>query len=157
MSKIKKIVFGNDHAGVEMKFKLIEHFKDKYIILNKGTDELTSVDYSDYARLMTSDIINGNGEVAGIAICGTGIGISIALNKFKNILCANIVLPEVAALAREHNNCNVIALSARYVDLQTNIKIVENYLNAKYDSRHNKRIEKIRDIENKELTIIKNA
>ena len=157
MSKIKKIIFANDHAGTELKFKLIEHFKKKYEIINHGTNEITPVDYPDYARLMVNDILDGGENVIGIAICGTGVGMSIALNKFKNILCGNIFLSETAALAREHDNCNVIALSARFVSVEENIKIVENYLNAVFEIRHDRRIKKIHEIENENYISIKNA
>lgn len=149
MLKINKLVFTNDHAAIEMKNKLLEHFKDKYEVIDYGINQDISVDYPDYAASIVTDVLNNNGSTLGIAICGTGIGMSISLNKFKGIRCANITDPRIAQLAKEHNNCNAIALSARFIDVDTNIQIINNFLNSNYDSRHDKRLNKIILIENK--------
>lgn len=144
--KINKLCFTNDHAGVDMKQKLISYFKDKYEIIDFGTNSNESVDYPDFAK-KPIEFIRKNNDCLIIAICGTGIGMCLALNKYNNIRCANITNYNLASLAKEHNNCNAISLSSRFVSVDDNIKIIENFLNSKYDSRHERRIEKLLDIE----------
>lgn len=144
----KTIYIGNDHAAVEMKNSICEHLKSLNInYVNMGTDTNESVDYPDYAFKTCQEVIKNDG--IGILICGTGFGMSICANKVKGIRAVCVYKPETAALGVEHNNANVLCMSARFNDLATNIKIVDNFLNAHFlGERHLKRVNKIIDYEN---------
>lgn len=143
-----RIAIAGDHADVEMKDNLAQFVEDMgYEVLNLGTHGTDRVDYPDYARKVCESIKNGESDL-GILVCGTGIGMCIAANKFASIRAANVTLPQVAPLARQHNNANVLTLSARFVDEQTNKQIIKEFLGAKFEGgRHAERLEKIEAIE----------
>lgn len=143
-----RIAVAGDHADVEMKDNLAQFVEDMgYEVLNLGTHGIDRVDYPDYARKVCESIKNGESDL-GILVCGTGIGMCIAANKFASIRAANVTLPQVAPLARQHNNANVLTLSARFVDEQTNKQIIKEFLGAKFEGRrHAERLEKIEAIE----------
>ncbi|WP_412031995.1 RpiB/LacA/LacB family sugar-phosphate isomerase [Malacoplasma muris] len=148
-SKIN-VYIGSDHAGYDMKQKIISDPRLSFInFIDVGTNSNDSVDYPDYAEILANNVLKNNGY--GVAICGTGIGISIALNKVKGIYTAVINDPEIAKLAREHNNLNVVSLSGRFSTADNNIKIIENFFKENFsnDPRHLKRLNKIKDIEKK--------
>ena len=136
-----KIGICNDHRGVNKKNRIIE-LLNNHEIVNFGTDSEESVDFPDYAFKM-GDAIN-NGEVdLGIAICGTGIGMSIALNKMKGIYCAKVSNPSEATLCKAHNNANCIAISEEMSD-EILEEVLNNFISTpfsnvnKYVSRNNK-------------------
>lgn len=149
----KIVVFiGSDHGGYKMKQDIQNDPELKKMIdfHDVGTHSEESVDYPDYAEKIADAVLKNKGSY-GIGICGTGIGICIALNKFKGIYAANINKIEEAKLAKEHNNANVITLSGRFTSLSDNIELIKTFLNDKFESgRHMQRIEKIKEIENKQ-------
>lgn len=143
-----KIYIGSDHAGVELKRQIIEHFKNQYEFIDEGPFSNDSVDYPDFAFKVATQVVKNN--AIGILICGTGFGMCIAANKVKGIRAVDIVREDMANLAKEHNNANIITISARFVDFEQNIKIIDNFLNAKFGGeRHQKRLDKISQYENK--------
>lgn len=143
-----KIYIGSDHAGVELKRQIIEHFKNQYEFIDEGPFTNDSVDYPDFAFKVATQVVKNN--AIGILICGTGFGMCIAANKVKGIRAVDIVREDMANLAKEHNNANIITISARFVDFEQNIKIIDNFLNAKFGGeRHQKRLDKISQYENK--------
>lgn len=149
-----RIGFASDHRGFELKEKLIKYFKtDKKIldITDCGTYSVESCDYPDYANELGKEI-QSNGIDFGIAICGSGIGISIALNKMKGVYCAKVNNALEAKWTRLDNNTNVVSFSGD-TDIEEAKKIVENFIYTDFSNieRHKKRIEKIKKIEEKEL------
>ena len=139
-----KIVIGNDHAGTALKKKLIRHFRKKGVsFLNVGTDTEDSTDYPDYIHPLAEAIENGEAEL-GIAICGSGNGVAMTANKHEKIRAAVCWTEELAALAREHNNANVIAIPARFVSEEAALSMVDIFLNTKFaGGRHARRVDKI--------------
>lgn len=147
MKNNKVIYIGNDHAATQMKFEICKWLEKQGIkFVNLGTDKNESVDYPDYAFAVCKEVIKNNG--IGILICGTGFGMTIAANKVNGIRAVNVYKPETAALGREHNNANVLCLSARFNDLDTNLEIIKRFLEADFlGDRHQKRVQKIIDFE----------
>ena len=145
---MKKIGFGSDHGGFELKNAVMEHLKNAgYELKDYGTYTKDSVDYPDFAQKVADAVISGDVD-CGIVFCGTGIGISIAANKVKGIRCANISDTYSAAKCVEHNNCNMIALGGRTVGVEIALTIVDTYLTAKFEGgRHKVRVDKIMAIE----------
>lgn len=147
MSSINKIYIASDHAGFEMKNKIIEKLASEYEFVDLGTNSNESVDYPTYAFNLCKEVLKTNS--VGILVCGTGFGMAIAANKVKGIRATNIIDPKMASLAKEHNNCNVITLSGRFNTLENNIDIIHNFMNATFDGnsdvgkRHQRRIDLI--------------
>jgi ribose 5-phosphate isomerase B len=142
------IYIASDHSGIKMKSDIIQHFANKFNIVDLGPFTNDSVDYPDYAYKTAQEVIKN--KSIGILICGTGFGMVIASNKVKGIRATNIVRSDMASLAKQHNNANIITLSARFVSLEENIKIIDNFINATFDGeRHQKRIDKITNYENR--------
>lgn len=140
----------NDHRGLKLKQKLTNYLEKKgYNVIDFGTDTIDSVDYPDYAFKLC-DSINEENIDLGIAICGTGIGMSIACNKVKGIRCAKVSNSKEAILARKHNNANIIALSSDTSIMETK-DIIDEFLNTNFseDERHINRIKKMTDYEDK--------
>lgn len=143
-----KIYIGSDHAGIDLKSKIIDHFKNQYDFIDEGPFTSDSVDYPDFAFKVANKVIENN--AIGILICGTGFGMCIAANKVKGIRATTIVRSDMASLAKEHNNANIITISARFVDIDENIRIINNFLTATFGGeRHQKRLDKISQYENK--------
>lgn len=141
---MKKIAFASDHAGYDLK-KRIETFVSElgYEYVDFGTDSEESCDYPDFAHLAASAIEKGECDF-GIAMCGSGNGIQMTLNKHQQVRAALCWQPEIAALAKQHNNANVLVLPARFIDEQTAFEIVKAYLDAEFEGgRHQRRIDKI--------------
>lgn len=137
------ILIASDHAGFKLKEGLIEYFKEQNISFKDlGTNNLDSVDYPDYGIKLGKEFIKGGYEM-GIVICGTGIGISIAANKVKGIRAALVYNEETASLAKIHNNANVLAMGGRTTKLEDAIKYLEAFRSAKFEQRHQNRIDKI--------------
>ena len=149
MSEVKVIGIGNDHAAVEMKNKIKEFLEEKgYQVINYGTDSDESCDYPEYGEKVGRAVAEGKVD-AGVLICGTGIGISIAANKVKGVRAAVVSEPVSARLTKEHNNANIIAFGARIVGIEMAKEIVSAWLNAEYigSGRHERRVDMIRKIE----------
>ncbi|MEC8605702.1 MAG: ribose 5-phosphate isomerase B [Bacteroidota bacterium] len=137
-----KIAIASDHAGYELKRQLKEFFV-KISFIDVGTFSKESVDYPDYAHKAIEQYNQGNCEKV-ILICGSGNGIQMTANKYKNIRCGLCWDPEIAQLARSHNNVNVIAMPARYISFNTAKEIVQTFLETPFEGgRHQKRIDKI--------------
>ena len=143
-----KIALASDHRGYKLKQELIEYLKTKYEIIDLGTNSEESTDFPKYGILLGESIQKKEADL-GIAICGTGIGISIAANKVKGIMCAKINNEEEAQLAKEHNNANVIALSGK-LDPNKAINMVETFLKSKpnKEEKYQRRINQILNYEN---------
>lgn len=149
-----RVAIASDHAGFYLKQAIIEHFvnssDNKVIFENLGTDNANeSVDYPDYANKLCYELLgqskNNKSYDFGILICGSGIGISIAANRHKNIRAALVYNKEVARLAKEHNKANVLCFGARFLSIDEVILCINEYISAKFDStgRHQKRIDKL--------------
>lgn len=145
--KDKKIAIACDHAGFELKQKVIEYLiENDYIVKDYGTNSPDSVDYPDMVHPLGRDINNGVFE-RGIVICGTGNGVQMTVNKYPNVRCALCWIPEIAELARQHNNANILAMPARFISAEIALQIVEKYLNTAFEGgRHERRVEKINKI-----------
>ena len=139
-----KIGIACDHAGYEMKEFLVGYLGALgYDVYDFGTDSEQSVDYADYAHPLAFAIENGE-LPRGIAICGSGNGISITLNKHQEIRDALCWTPEIGELARQHNDANVCTLPARFIDNATATAIVDKFIATEFEGgRHQQRIEKI--------------
>ncbi|GAB4201423.1 MAG: ribose 5-phosphate isomerase B [Bacteroidia bacterium] len=139
-----KISIGSDHAGFDLKEKLKEYLMSKNItVIDKGTYSADSVDYPDYGHAVAQSVLNKECDL-GIAICGSGNGINMAVNKHKGIRGALCWNEEIARLAKQHNNANVLSLPSRFIDETTAQKIVDAFISAEFEGgRHQKRIEKI--------------
>ncbi len=138
-----KIAIAADHAGYEYKEILKKHLEKQYEIQDFGTYSTDSVDYPDFVHPAASSVENGENEF-GILICGSGEGVSITANKHQKIRCALCWMPEIAALARQHNDANMIALPARFIAKELAIEIVEQFLTTSFEGgRHQNRVDKI--------------
>lgn len=146
MKALNELVIGicNDHAGVEVKNYIIEQLGNKVqAFRNFGTNTTDSCDYPDFAHPMAQSIENGECDL-GIAICGTGNGISMTCNKHQNIRAALSWEVEIAKLGRQHNNANVVGIPARFISKEKALEIVEAFLTTDFEGgRHERRIAKI--------------
>lgn len=138
------IVIASDHAGYLLKNKVVEFVKSlKHSIEDLGPFSEESVDYPDYAHPLAEAIELGKYDV-GIAICGSGNGINITVNKHQGIRAALCWSEELAALARQHNNANVLSLPARFINSEQALKIVKVFIEEKFEGgRHERRVSKI--------------
>jgi len=139
-----KIAIAADHGGFEMKQALIEYFSAKGLILQDlGTDSTASTDYPDFGDKMARHILSGQADL-GILICGTGIGISISANRYRGIRAALLYSDQVAELAKQHNNANIIVFGGRTMSVEDAVKRSEIFLNAVYEGgRHQRRLDKL--------------
>ena len=136
------IFIASDHAGFDLKKQIINSMKSNFIDL--GVDNKDNVNYPDYAKKLVSKI-NSTKKSKGILICGSGIGMSIAANRDKNIRAGLAFKSEIAKLMREHNDANVLILPGRFMDIQEAIKCVDKFLNTNFESgRHLNRINKLK-------------
>lgn len=139
-----KVAFASDHAGYDLKLFLEKIMEERgYEVVDFGTDSSESCDYPDFAHPAAEAVESGE-YAFGIAMCGSGNGIQMTLNKHQGIRAALCWLPEIAALAKQHNNANILVLPARYVSHDEAIAILDAYLDAKFEGgRHQRRIDKI--------------
>lgn len=139
-----KIAIGNDHAGTSYKLEIVKYLQSKDIkVTNFGTDCDDSVDYPDFVHPVAEMVSKGTVDF-GIIICGSGNGASMTANKHKEIRSALCWTKEIVALARQHNNANILGLPARFISLPQAIEMVETFLNTSFDGgRHQNRIDKI--------------
>lgn len=145
-----KIGITNDHAATALKKDLLEYLTNKgYEVINYGTNDDNSCDYPLMGNALCDGFKN-DGIEKGIAICGTGIGISIACNKHKGIRAACCSEVESAKLSREHNDANVICFGARIIDLETAKQIVDAFLTTPFSNgeRHIRRVQELTDLDN---------
>ncbi len=145
-----KIAIGSDHGGYELKQALIPYLQARDIeVSDAGTHSLESVDYPEFGEAVA--LLVAHGEVdAGIVICGTGIGISISANKVTGIRAALVTTPQMAELAKQHNNANILALGGRVLSAEIAEACVTAWLGAEYEGgRHQRRLDQISDIEKK--------
>ena len=142
------IAMAADHGGYELKNILIDYLEEKgHSIINLGTDTPDSVDYPDYAKSCCEEVTSGRADF-GILVCGTGVGISIAANKIDGIRCGLCPSKEIAALVKQHNNANVIALGGRFTSPEDAKDIVDSYMAAQFEGgRHQTRVDKITNLE----------
>lgn len=143
-----KIAIGNDHAAVDMKNIIKSYLEEKgYEVINFGTDTTESVDYPLYGEMVANAVVSGKAEL-GIAICGTGVGISIACNKVNGVRAVCCSEPYSAKLSRIHNNSNVLCFGARVIGPELAKMIVDEWLAAEFiGGRHQKRVDIISEIE----------
>lgn len=138
-----KIIIASDHAGYELKEHIIEHFNNEFEWENMGTFSSESVDYPDYAHPLAEKVATGEYEY-GILICGTGNGIGMTANKHPGIRAAICWNKEIAALARQHNNANILVLPARFIDENEAFDVVKTFFSTDFEGgRHQRRVEKI--------------
>lgn len=139
-----KIAIGCDHAGYEMKLILEEWLeKEGYEIRNFGTDSAESMDYPDVVHPLALAVERGEFE-QGILVCGSGQGVSFTANKHQGIRAALCWQPDIAELARSHNNANILTLPGRFLDPESGIEILRKFLDTPFEGgRHQKRIDKV--------------
>lgn len=144
-----KIAIGTDHAGVAYKERLKELASSMgHEVIDMGTDSSSSVDYPDFGEKVGLTVCKKEAHL-GILICGTGIGISIAANKVRNMRAAVCWNEETAQLAREHNDANILCMGARFISIEDSVRIAKVFLKTPFsdEDRHNRRINKITEIE----------
>jgi ribose 5-phosphate isomerase B len=144
----KRIALAADHAGFEEKEKVKSTLEQLGIEFDDlGTDSADSVDYPDYARKVAEGIAGGDYD-QGLLVCGSGTGMAIAANKFRGVRAAVAWTPDIARLAREHNDANVLSLPARFLTEGENAEIVKAFFSADFEGgRHGRRVDKIKEIE----------
>lgn len=139
-----KISIGNDHAGPDYKKAIVEFLtSNRHEVINYGTDTEASVDYPDFAHPVALDVESGKADL-GIVICGSGNGIAMTANKHQGIRAALCWTKEISALARQHNNANVVSIPARFTSIPQAVEIVNTFINTEFEGgRHANRVDKI--------------
>ncbi len=143
----KKIAVGSDHAGFGLKETIIKYLKDKgYQAQDFGTHSAESTDYPEYAEAVCRAVLSGESDM-GVLICGTGLGISIAANRFRGIRAALCHDAFTAKMSRKHNNANIIAMGAGVIGTETAKDMLDVWLAAEFEGgRHERRINKIENM-----------
>ena len=141
---LMSIGVASDHAGYGLKTKVIKHLESKGCVVHDfGTDSAESVDYPDYAHKLASAVESGSCQF-GIAICGSGNGVNMTVNHHRKVRGALCWTPEIAALARQHNDANIISLPARFIEASIALQMVDVFLSTDFEGgRHQRRVEKI--------------
>lgn len=144
MGAAMRIAIASDHAAIEMKAALREWLiEEGHEVADLGPDSHDSVDYPDFGYKLAAVVAEGTAE-RGIALCGSGIGISIAVNRNPEVRCALVSEPLSASLAREHNDANVIALGARIVGIEMAKACVSAFIETEFGGgRHQRRVDKL--------------
>jgi ribose-5-phosphate isomerase B len=139
-----KIGLASDHAGFELKTFVKQYLAEHNIeYVDYGTDSEASCDYPDYAHALATGLANGE-CTRGIAVCGSGEGISMSLNKHQHVRAALVWMPEIAHMTRLHNDANVLVMPGRYIDTQMASAIMDEFLNTAFEGgRHEARVAKI--------------
>lgn len=142
-----KIALGNDHAGTALKQAVLDLLnRQNHTVINVGTNSEESVDYPDFAH-QVGRLVNENEVEMGIVICGSGNGVNITVNKYEQVRSALCWTTEIAALARQHNDANVIAIPARFVSQELALDMINVFLSTAFEGgRHQNRVEKIAPI-----------
>ena len=138
------ISIGNDHAGTEYKNAIVQHLEAKGIkVINHGTNTGDSVDYPDFVHPVAEDVENKQADL-GIIICGSGNGANMTANKHQGVRSALCWEVEIAKLAREHNDANILSIPARFVSEELATKMTEAFVNTEFEGgRHQRRVDKI--------------
>ncbi len=144
---MEKILIGSDHAGFELKEILKPHLtKAGYEVEDYGTFSTESMDYPDVAHPLAHDIQSGK-AVRGILICGSGNGVSMVANKYPGVRAALCWNKELASLARQHNNANILTLPARFIEADLAVEMVEVFLHTDFEGgRHERRVQKVSQV-----------
>ena len=138
-----KVYIASDHAGYEMKEAIKRHFSTEFEWEDLGTNSSESVDYPDYAHPL-AEAVAQSPENRAVLLCGTGNGVAMTANKHADVRAALCWNTEIAALARQHNNANVVVLPARFIPTEDAFAIVETFFNTPFEGgRHARRVEKI--------------
>jgi ribose 5-phosphate isomerase B len=140
----ERIPIGSDHAGFELKTHLVDALRRLgYDVQDVGTASPASTDYADYAHPVAQQVSEGAAR-RGVLLCGTGLGMSYAANRWPHVRAGVAWTPEIAKLSREHNDANVLVVPARFVSEEDGVKILETWLTTPFEGgRHERRIEKI--------------
>lgn len=138
------IALAADHAGFELKERIKTYLEQRgYTVVDYGTHSPDSVDYPDFAHPLAQAVEAGQQQL-GFLFCGSANGVSIAANKHAGIRCALCWMPEIAQLARQHNNANVCAMPARYISTDEAVETAKQFLSTEFEGgRHQRRVEKI--------------
>lgn len=141
------IAIGADHAAFELKERIKEKLiNEGHTVIDKGTDSSESVDYPIYGHAVGKAVANGEAE-RGIAVCGSGIGISIACNKVPTVRAALCTSVEMAEMSRRHNNANVICMGARMITEELAFQMIDTWLVTEFEGgKHERRINQLDDI-----------
>lgn len=138
------IAIGNDHAGPDYKFAIIEYLESQKIkVINHGTDSLDSVDYPDFVHPVAS-AVNDNKVDLGILICGSANGVAMTANKYKNVRAGLCWTKEIAELIKMHNDANILCIPARFTSIPQALVMVKTFLSTDFEGgRHQTRVDKI--------------
>lgn len=138
------ISIGNDHAGTHYKQAIVEHLQAQGVtVINHGTDSMDSADYADFIHPVAEDVEKGVADF-GIIICGSGNGANMTANKHQGIRSGLCWTKEIAALARAHNNANILSIPARFTAKEQALEMVDTFINTPFEGgRHQRRIDKI--------------
>lgn len=140
----KTIAIGCDHAGYSYKQRVMEILQEEGIVIqNCGTNSTDSVDYPDFVHPVAQKIDDGRADL-GIVMCGSGNGVAMTANKYAGVRAAVCWNAELASLARQHNDANVLSIPVRFIDEETAVAIVRAFLSASFEGgRHQRRVDKI--------------
>ena len=142
MSKIK-VSIGNDHAGTEIKNRIVKEYSAQFDFTNHGTDGSESVDYPDYVHPVANDVEQGV-SAFGILICGSANGVCMTANKHQGIRAGLAWNKEVATLIKQHNNANIICIPARFLSEEEALEVLQTYIDQEFEGgRHQLRVDKI--------------
>lgn len=145
-----KVAIGSDHAGYLMKENIKKHLESKNIeVVDLGAQSEVSVDYPEFGKKV-GEAVTKEPYDFGVVVCGTGIGISIAANKVKGVRAALVYDTNTARLAKEHNKANVLAIGGRTTTFEDANDILDAYMDAKFEERHQRRVDIISSLEDKE-------
>lgn len=138
------IAIGNDHAGTEYKFQIVNYLKNQGVeVINFGTDTEDSMDYPDSIHPVAEAVESGKVDL-GIILCGSGNGAAMTANHHKDIRAALCWNKELVSLARQHNNANILSIPARFVSLEDSLEFVKTFISTDFEGgRHQNRIDKI--------------
>ena len=144
---MNKVLIASDHAGFKLKNILIEELQGEITFEDLGPFSENSVDYPDYAKKLSKKI-NLKNDLVGVLICGSGIGMSMVANRFKNVRAALCMNNKMSMLARQHNNANILVLGSRLISEQEAIKCLLVFLKTNYEGgRHQARLDKFNLVE----------
>ena len=138
------ISIGNDHAGTDYKFKIVEYLKSKNIeVTNHGTNADSSVDYPDFVHPVAKDV-ESKKSTYGILICGSANGVAMTANKYSSIRAGICWTNEIVSLIRQHNNANILCIPARFTVIEDVLEMIDTFLSTEFEGgRHQNRINKI--------------
>ncbi len=141
-----KILIASDHAGFHLKEELKKHFTSEHEFIDFGPNSSDSVDYPDYAHILSQKISESKNSF-GVLICGSGIGMSMVANRYKDVRAALCLNEKMAQLSREHNNANVLVLGSRLISCEEAIKCLIMFFKSKFEgNRHQARLDKFNDV-----------